>query len=363
MAEDLGERTEDATPRRRTEAREKGNVARSQDLSAVVLLLAATLAVWAAAASILGQGKVLIGQVLSSDFLGDPFDPGAMWPLAMYLGGWTIRLAAPIFAIAWLAAFASHLFQVGWLFSPKIVVPDLRKLNPTSGAKRIFGITAIVKASLDLLKVLIVATVCVTTILHYEDRMVRLPHLTAMQAVLEIGRFLLDLALRVLGVLLLLALMDLFYQRWKHSEDLKMTRQEVKDEMKQTDGDPQVKRRRLRMQQQIAMQRISAAVPKADVVVTNPQHISVAIQYDPQRMQAPRVVAKGADFLALRIRQIAMHHDIPIVERKPLARALYRDVEPGQEIPEEFYKAVAEILAYVYRLSGKMSPTHQPATL
>jgi flagellar biosynthetic protein FlhB len=163
------------------------------------------------------------------------------------------------------------------------------------------------------------------------------------------------LALRILAVLLVLALIDFSYQRWKHSEDMKMTKQQVKDEMKQTEGDPEVKRRRMRMQQQIAMQRISSAVPQADVIVTNPEHISIAIQYDADRMHAPKVVAKGADFIAIRIRQIATRHGVPIVERKPLARALYRDVGVGQEIPPDFYSAVAEVLAYVYRLSGRQA--------
>jgi flagellar biosynthetic protein FlhB len=134
-----------------------------------------------------------------------------------------------------------------------------------------------------------------------------------------------------------------------------MTKQQVKDELKQTEGDPEVKRRRMKMQQQVAMHRISAAVPKADVIVTNPEHISVALQYDAERMNAPTVVAKGADHLAIRIRQIAMKHGIPIVERKPLARALYKQVQVGQEVPPDLYAAVAEVLAYVYRLSGRMA--------
>jgi flagellar biosynthetic protein FlhB len=163
----------------------------------------------------------------------------------------------------------------------------------------------------------------------------------------------LDLALRVLAILLTLGVLDFMYQRWKHNRDLRMTKQQIKEEMKQSEGDPEVKRRRVRMQRQIAMQRISSAVPKADVIVTNPEHISIAIQYDSGSMNAPRVVAKGADYLALRIRHIAMQHGIPIVERKPLARALYKEVAVNQEVPPAFYKAVAEILAYVYRVSGK----------
>jgi flagellar biosynthetic protein FlhB len=217
----------------------------------------------------------------------------------------------------------------------------------------VFGLSGLVKAILDSAKVLIVVAVAVTTILDHGREVVVLPYLTVMECLGSAGRLMLDLALRILVVLLVLGVLDFAYQRWKQSQDLKMSKQQVKDEMKQTDGDPDVKRRRFRMQQQIAMQRISSAVPKADVIVTNPEHISIAIKYDPDSMHAPKVIAKGADFLALRIRQIAMRHGIPVVERKPLARALYKEVGVGQEIPPAFYTAVAEVLAYVYRLSGR----------
>jgi flagellar biosynthetic protein FlhB len=205
-----------------------------------------------------------------------------------------------------------------------------------------------------VLKVTIVIIIASMTIVEHASEIVVLPYISAMESLGEVGSMTLNLALRVLAVLLLLGAIDFMYQRWKHVSDLKMTKQQVKDEMKQSEGDPEVKRRRMRMQRQIAMQRISTAVPKADVIVTNPEHISIAIQYDSGQMGAPRVIAKGADFVAMRIRQIAMQHGIPIVERKPLARALYKQVAVNQEVPPAFYKAVAEILAYVYRLNGKM---------
>jgi flagellar biosynthetic protein FlhB len=210
-----------------------------------------------------------------------------------------------------------------------------------------------VKSAIDPVKVVIVVTVTAFTMMQYGEEIIVLPYLAPMQALGRAGWMMFDLALRVAAVLLTLGIIDYFYQRWKHNRDLRMTRQQVKDEMRQAEGDPEVKRRRLRIQQQIALQRISTAVPKADVIVTNPEHISIAIQYDPARMNAPKVLAKGADFLAMRIRQIAMQHGIPIVERKPLARALYKHVAVNQEVPPEYYKAVAEILAYVYRLTGK----------
>jgi flagellar biosynthetic protein FlhB len=161
------------------------------------------------------------------------------------------------------------------------------------------------------------------------------------------------LAVKLAVILLLLAFLDWAYQRWQRERDLRMSKQEIKEEYKRMEGDPLIKQRRARVARQLAMQRISQAVPKADVIVTNPTHFSIALQYDPKTMKSPKVVAKGADFMAMRIRQIAAIHGIPLVERKPLAQALYKSVEVGQEVPSQFYAAVAEVLAYVYRLSGR----------
>jgi flagellar biosynthetic protein FlhB len=273
---------------------------------------------------------------------------------ARYLGVLCLKIGAPIVLIAWAAAYLSHFAQVGWVFAPKAITPSFRKLNPLSGLKRLMGISGAVKSGMDLTKVTVIAVIAVSTIMQNRDEILVLPYLSSMQALARIGSMMFTLAMRVLIVLMSLGLIDYLYQKWKHARDLKMTKQQVKDEMKQSEGDPEVKRRRIRIQRQIAMQRIAAAVPKADVIVTNPEHISIAIQYDPARMNAPKVIAKGADFIAMRIRQIAMQHGIPIVERKPLARALYKQVAVNQEVPPEFFKAVAEILAYVYRLSGRM---------
>ena len=351
MAEDLGEKTEDPTPKRREQAREEGNIARSQDLAGAVLLTGATLLLCVAMMPILGHFRVVVEETLDGATLGSPTDPGEVMTVLAYAGQAVVRIGAPVLLGTWLIALMAHLIQVGWLFSPKAAMPKLNKVNPITGFQRLFSLTSLVKAGMDSLKVTIVLTVAVLTIYQRRDEIIVMPYLSAMQALGRAGWLMLDLALRILAVLLLLGILDLMYQRWKHTQDLRMTRQQVKDEMKQTEGDPEVKKRRMRMQQQVAMQRISAAVPKADVIVTNPEHISVAISYDADRMSAPRVLAKGADFLALRIRQIALTHSIPIVERPPLARALYRQVEVGQEIPPDLYKAVAEVLAYVYRLN------------
>ncbi|MCH8344607.1 MAG: flagellar biosynthesis protein FlhB [Planctomycetes bacterium] len=355
MAEDLGERSEEATPKRRQEAREEGNVARSQDLAGGLLLLAATVILWAAVWPMLGRFKTVLEAVLGGDALGNPVDPAQAMTVVEYVASAGARIALPLLLITAAVAFLTHFSQVGWLFAPKAVMPKLSKLNPMNGLKRIFGISGLVKVSLDTLKVALVIAVAVATMMQYSDQIVVLPYLSVMQCLAESAKMMLNLALRLIAILLILGVFDLLFQRWKHKQDLKMTKHQVKDELKQTEGDPETKRRRMRMQQQIAMQRVASAVPKADVVVTNPEHVSVAIQYNAQRMNAPTVIAKGADYLALRIRQIALLQGIPVVQRPPLARALYRQVDVGQEVPPDFYKAVAEILAFVYQLSNRMA--------
>ncbi len=355
MAEDLGERTEMPTPKRRGDARREGNVPRSTDLSGALMLLAGTIVVAVGTIPVLGRLKTVLATVLGGDSLGSPVDPAQARAVIEYVSMATAWIALPGLLIMTVAAYLATFVQVGWLVAPRTLQPKLSHLNPLNGLRRLVGTNGLVKALLGIVKVALVAFVAVATILQFSGQITLLAYLSPMQALASGGEMMLDLALRLLAVLILLGIVDLLYQRWKHTQDLKMTRHEIKDEMKQTEGDPQVKRRRLRMQQQIAMQRISASVPKADVVVTNPEHVAVAIRYDASRMNAPTVVAKGADYLALRIRQIALLNAVPIVERPPLARALYRQVPVGREVPPDFYHAVAEVLAYVYRLSGRMA--------
>ncbi len=355
MPEDLGERTEQPTPKRRADARRDGTIARSQELSGALMLLAGTLMIAAAFYPMLGQFKGVIEAVLAGDKLGNPVDPREAKTVIDFVAVAAARIGTPLLLIMVAAAFVVQFAQVGWLFSPQMLRPKLSHLNPLSGLKRLVGLSGLFKTGLSIVKLAVVLVVVVITVYQYRRQIVVLPYLAPLQIVLGAAGMALNLALRLVAVLLLLGLADLIFQKWKHTQDLKMTKQQVKDEMRQTEGDPHVKRRRYRMQQQIAMQRIAAAVPRADVVVTNPEHVSVAITYEAERMSAPTVVAKGADFVALRIRQIALTNGIPIVQRPPLARALYRQVAVGREIPPDFYHAVAEILAYVYQLSGRMA--------
>jgi flagellar biosynthetic protein FlhB len=264
-----------------------------------------------------------------------------------------VRAAGPIVLGATAIAILAHMWQVGFLLSGKVLMPKFDRLNPASGFGRIFGMQGVIKTAMDIIKVVIVGWIAWSLATGFLPQIIALPEIGLLRGFEEIGSMGLSLAMQVGSALLVLGLIDYGVQRFKYERDLRMTKQQVKEEFKESDGDPEVKQRRMKIARQLASQRLQSAVPKSDVVVTNPEHISVAIQYDPTTMKAPRIVAMGADEIAMRIRQIARKHDIPIVERKPLARALFAHSKVGQEIPPDHYTAVAEILAYVYRLKGK----------
>ncbi|MBG80499.1 MAG: flagellar biosynthetic protein FlhB [Phycisphaerae bacterium] len=354
MAEDLGERTEEATPRRLREAREEGNVARSQDLGSAVALGLATLAAWALTSGLFTEGQLMLHRLLDLTALGDPAAPETAWQSLVQVGWSMIRGLLPFLLLVLLGTWLANFVQVGWIFTTKPLQAQASRLDPIRGTRRIFGPSGFVKVSLDSIKILLVLFVAAFTVVQYQDDILGLPMLPALMAVSFVGWMMLDLALRIAGVLLLLGLLDYVWQRWRRRRDLRMTRQQVRDDMKEAEGDPEHRRRRQRLQQQLSMQRVAAAVPRADVIVTNPEHVSIAISYDPKTMRAPIVVAKGLDHLALRIRQLANRHEIPIVERPPLARALHREVEVNQPIPQSFYRAVAEVLAYVKRINDEL---------
>lgn len=349
MAEDLGERTEDPTPKKRREARDEGNLAKSTDLASALLLFFVTILLFISVGPSLDRLVGLLYTAIGN--AGEPAHTGAApaFIAAVRIG---ILVLAPIVIAGWIAGYVSHFWQVGWLVTLKPVQPSLNKLNPISGFKRIFGVRGFVKGGLDLGKTTVAFAVAAFTAWRMHDTLMVLPGMPLQVGFELIGKLMVEMALQVVAALLALAVLDYVFQRWKHTKDIRMSKQEVKDEFKQTDGDPMVKRRRQQFARQIAMQRISAAVPRADVIVTNPEHISVAIKYDADTMHAPVVIAMGADLLAMRIRQIATQHSVPIVERKPLARLLHSTTRVGDEVPPDAYAAVAEVLAYVYRLSG-----------
>jgi flagellar biosynthetic protein FlhB len=234
-------------------------------------------------------------------------------------------------------------------------MPELSKINPLSGMKRLVDARAGVRLIMSLAKVGLILGVASWIIRSDLEQILGLAQLEIRQLFMVCAELVFLLALKLSLLLLVLAIADYAFQRWQRERDLRMSKQEIKEEMKRMDGDPLVKQRRARVARQLALQRVGQAVPQADVIVTNPTHFAIALKYNSDEMRAPKVVAKGADFLAMRIRQLAVANGVPIVERKELARALYASIEPGDEIPAEYYSAVAEILAYVYRLSGRRS--------
>jgi flagellar biosynthesis protein FlhB len=360
MAEQSGDKTYDATPYRRQQAREQGQVAYSPDLGSAALLLAGALVLlyWGrgvieATAGFLRHQLGVVGPLSLSE--ADLAAQG--WWLLKDIG-WPLL---PILSLLALAGALSTIMQIGLLFVPERVRPDLSRLSLISGMRRIFSLQNTVRLGFGLFKVLIVAVVAGVLVYNRRNEVL---HASGM-GVAELAKFLADLslstALWVGAALFVLALLDYGFQRWKHEQDLRMTHQEIREEMKNLQGDPAVIARRRSIQRQMALNRIGDKVPKADVVVTNPTELAVAIQYDPLEMAAPIVVAKGAGVLAQRIRRLALEHNIPVVERKPLAQLLYKEVDVNRPIPDQSYAAVAEVLAYVYQLKGKKMPTRPAA--
>jgi len=352
MPGDAGEKTEAPTPRRREEARHAGQIAHSPDLQAAVVLLGVMIA-------LNSLGMRMLRDLLDGIgfFFGNsepvPLTPGQVQGLGIAALRLLAKVCLPVMLIAMILGVITALLQVGWLFTTKPLQPKWEKLNPIAGASRLFSIRGWVRLAMSILKLIVVGTVAyltikskLTQILHT----INLDHWTLLGLAAELVFY---LAIRMALVLLILAILDYLWQRYRHEQDLKMTKEEVKEEMRRMEGDPIVKQRLRRVQHQLAVQRMRHDVPKADVVVTNPTELAIAIKYDADTMTAPKVLAKGQGYMAAQIRQTAIQHGIPIVERKPLAQALYKMVEVGQEIPPQFYKAVAELLAYGYELTGK----------
>ena len=352
MAEDQFEKSEPPTQRRRQEARDDGNVAKSMDLTAACMLLAAVLLLNFLGLRLIEGMMTPLRLVLSGAMSGNPTRPDDLENLALFAVEVVSSTLVPLVLSIMVVGLAATIGQVGFLVTLKPVTPRLDKLSPMRGLQNLFNARAGMRLLMSLLKVALIAVVAMWAIYLDFGAIARLSELEAVQAFAMAAHLVYKLALKLALLLLLLGILDFAFQKWQHERDLRMSKQEVKEEMKRMEGDPLVKQRRSRVAKQLAEQRTAQTVPQADVIVTNPTHFAVALRYESATMHAPKVIAKGADYLAMRMRQIAAVHRIPIVERKPLAQALYHGVEVGQEIPPEHYAAVAEILAYVYRISG-----------
>ncbi len=352
-----GERTEPATAKKLKDAREEGKVARSQELNAAFTLIALFVSL-RLFVSFLGERFMNIFQwaygLIPEFGLDDPERLTVREAAGMMNQVYLQLLLAclPFLAIGFIVAFIVSLVQVGWTVSGKAMQPKLEKFNPINGFKRIFSKEAIFNLIKSILKVALIFYIAYASIRDQANNLFILYDISLNQAISLIGSIIIDTGLRISIVYLVLGVADYIYQRHKFNEDMKMTKQEVKDEYKDTEGDPQIKGQQRQRMREASQRRMMQDVPKADVVITNPTHLAVAIRYDAQQESAPVVLAKGEDYLALKIRETAKEHQVAIMENKPLARALYATVDVGQEIPPELYQAVAEILAVVYNNRG-----------
>jgi flagellar biosynthetic protein FlhB len=348
------ERTEPATPRRKREAREKGNVARSMEVNSAIVLLAAVIALRFFGGTLMNHlmniARWILSRVSVIELTTEAL-PGMVMSGIQFMG----LMLGPIILMIMVAGVSASVVQGGFVFAGEPIKPKFSKISPAKGFKRMFSIRSVVEMIKGLIKLLIIGVIGYSTLRGELNSVPYLMDQDVPQIMAFLGNMGFKLMLRASLALLIMAVLDYAYQKFEFEKKLRMTKQEVKEEYKRTEGDPLIKSRIRSIQRERARQRMLSDVPKADVVVTNPVHLAVAIKYDSHKMAAPTVVAKGARLVAEKIKEIAQAHDVPIVENKTLARLLYRTVEIGAQIPFELYKAVAEILAYVYRLKKKSS--------
>ena len=353
MPESSGqERTEKATPKKRSEARRKGQVAQSREIPSVVILMTALTFFYFGGSWMFWNLSEFIGGVyqnIDTFRLNTAADVSA-FSVEIFKKLFTILI--PFFLPLLIAAAIANIGQFGFEMHLDPIRPKLTKLNPISGVKKLFSLKSLVELAKSIMKILIIGGIAYALIKSEMEGFPPLMQLGVGQILLFIAKAAFKIIFLVCLALIILAFLDYVYQRWQHEENLKMTKQEVKDERKQAEGDPKVKGRIRKVQLEMAVRRMMEAVPEADVVITNPIHLAVALKFEASEMHAPTVVAKGAGHVAERIKEIASNHQVPLVEDKPLAQTLFKMVEIGEFIPEELYRAVAEILAYVYRIKG-----------
>ncbi|MFZ2523988.1 MAG: flagellar biosynthesis protein FlhB [Candidatus Ferrigenium altingense] len=350
MAEDSDlEKTEQPSQRKLDQAREKGQVARSRELSTFAVLLAGGGVLWFMGASLTQHMVKLLHDGLTLD-RELAFNPDLMIPRLYDLSLDALITFFPFLLVVMIAAAFSPLLLNGWLFSLQALQPKFSKLNPVSGIARMFSETALVELAKAIGKATLVGGVAAWVIWSNKDAVMALGMQATAASIPQIGHLVGASFMTIAGAMLLIVAIDVPFQLWDHNKKLMMTKEEVRQESKETEGDPMVKGRIRSLQREAARRRMMAAIPTADVVVTNPTHYAVALKYGDKGMSAPIVVAKGSHLLALRIREIAEENHVPILEAPPLARALHKHTDLGESIPEALYTAVAEVLAYVYQL-------------
>jgi flagellar biosynthetic protein FlhB len=349
---DDSQKTEDPTGRRLQEAHDSGNVANSREVNNLFMILALTISVVAFGGSI---SRDIVNMSLPFLEAPDkiPTDIGHLTTLGWKLMGMILLAGAAPLALALIAAFGAGYLQFGLILSGESLMPSLDKISPLEGLKRIFSLKSFSEFVKGLLKLAVVGSIAFWILMPSIGDLHRLIGMEMAQLLAVIRQLADRLLIAVLSSMIVITIADIMYQRYEHMKQLRMSRQELKDEQRESEGDPLVKGRLRQLRMERARKRMMAEVPKADVVVTNPTHYAVALRYEQVEMNAPKVVAKGIDAVALKIREVATEAGVPVVENPPLARGLYASVEIDQEVPAEFYKAVAEVIGYIYKLKRR----------
>jgi len=343
------EKTEAPTPKKKKEAIEKGQVAKSQDVNSALILLSGVLLMLFLGSSMMIQMKDTMGMVCKNLFYAD-FDADTFIGLLMDISIKNLKGVLPIMGGFMVVGAIASYSQAGIVFSRKALIPDFKRLNPIKGAQKLISKRSLIKTAMALVKLSIMCGIAYVSIRNDLEPLMELVSMRTEAIFTSASGLIFGITLKIAIILLILALLDFLYQRWQHTKDLMMTKNEVKQEAKQTDGDPLIKARIRSVQREMSKKRMMQAIPEADVVVTNPTHYAVALKYDADTMDAPKVIGKGVDLIALKIREIAAKHDIPIVEDKILARVLYSTIELNHDVPPKLYQAVAKVLSYVYQL-------------
>ena len=344
-----------ATPHKRNESREKGQVAKSNELTTTLALIAVLGFFFVAGYDTWHHLTNIMYGAFSA--IGGQLNAGKTILIFLGLTGVAFKIIAPVLIVAVLVGILGNIFQIGLIFSSQPLMPQLSRINPISGFQRILSMRGLFEAVKSIFKIGLIGYIVYRTIVSGLVDVVSLVDADksniAALFVSTVGRIGFQVFLRAALALLFLSIFDFLYQRWQHEQDIRMTREEIREEMKRTEGDPEIRRRIRRVQRELSQARMMKAIPEADAVITNPVHLAVAIKYDYEVMDSPYVVAKGERKIARQIREIAEEHGVPIVENPPLAQALYKNVEVGEVIPMEFYQAIAEVLAYVHELTNR----------
>ncbi|MBM7581397.1 flagellar biosynthetic protein FlhB [Caldicoprobacter guelmensis] len=348
------ERTEKATPKKRREARQRGQIFRSVELNSAAALIIGLLALKFASSYMMKRLCHAYDLYLQPEVVYNQlYTYSGVVAMAKDILYTTALTVLPVCGLVMLAGLAVNYWQVGFIFTSRPLMPSLNRINPLEGLKRIFSKRTLVELLKSLLKLMIVVFISYREFMTDIGSLAQLAEWDIKKSFFAVANMAFNIGIKIAVMFIILAVFDYFYQWWEYEKSLRMTKQELKDEYKEVEGHPLIRSRIRERQRQIGLRRMMQEIPKADVVITNPVHFAVALRYDPKEHDAPVVVAKGQDYVALKIKEIAKKHGVYIVENKPLAQMLYKSTEIGQAIPPELFRAVAEVLAFVYTMKGK----------